>query len=424
MSMDVKRIRELIESGYIKVHNPDKGFTVRDLCEGYTGNDDGYTMDKVFGFGGKLNIRPSYQRNSVYNDEKRDAVIRTVLDSCPLNVIYFVDKEDGSFEILDGQQRCLALCNYLAGNYSVESEKFPKSAPQQDFPNLQMNLTDLANQILDYELDIYVCRGTPSEKLKWFHVINTSGEPLNEQELRNSSYTGKWLASAKGYFSSSKGRGVALADTNPNNNKQEPLLTGAWNRQQYLETAIKWAGEQKQLSIEEYMLNYRGYEDASELWQTFSKIVEWVRGKFITYNSALKSFDWGEIYYNYHKDNIGGDYAGNIITKSALEINDEIIRLTNDDELECTMKGIYQYIITGNGKYLSVRQFDEKTARKIYEKQNHHCPDCLKEGNTREYAFKEMHADHIKPWSKGGKTEEDNCQMLCALHNTTKGNKW
>ena len=191
MAMEVKKIRELIDKDIIKVHDKSKGFTVRDLCEGYTANDDGYTTDSIYGYNSKLNIRPSYQRNSVYNSQKRDAVIQTILDECPLNVMYWVDKEDGNFEMPDGQQRTLAICNFISGHYSVKSDKFPQSVPQQDFPNLQMNLTDLANKILDYELDIYVCKGTPSEKLKWFHVINTSGEPLNEQELRNSSYTGK-----------------------------------------------------------------------------------------------------------------------------------------------------------------------------------------------------------------------------------------
>ena len=420
MSMEVKRIRDLVKTGNVTVHDPDKGFTIRDLVEGYTNNDDGSTTDSVFGFNGKLNIRPSYQRNSVYSEEKRDAVIQTILDGCPLNTIYWVDKEDGTFEVLDGQQRILSICNYLAGNYAVKSERFPGSAPQQDFPNLQMNLTDIANEVLDYELDVYVCKGTPSEKLKWFHRINTSGEPLNEQELRNSSYTGKWLSDAKARFSSKAGRGVTLADTNPNNGKSEPLLSGSWNRQDYLQTALAWAANAEGTDIEGYMLKHRGDQDATELWQYFSQVIEWVRGKFVSYNSALKGMDWGPIYERYQK----GDFNSNIIAKSGTEINDEIVKLIADDEVTAKMKGIYQYIIDGDGKHLQIRQFDEKTARTVYERQKHHCPYCEQEGNMREYAFKEMHADHIQPWSKGGKTVESNCQMLCKHHNESKGSRW
>lgn len=416
MTMEVKRIRDVIG----------RPFTVRDLTDGYLANmDDGSTTDSIFGYGGRLNIRPSFQRNSVYNDQKRDAVIQTILNKCPLNTMYWVDKEDGTYECLDGQQRTLAICKYIAGEFSVFSPRFPGDLPQ-DFNNLSQNLQNIAEQILDYELDIYVCRGTPEEKMLWFHTINTAGEPLNEQELRNSSYTGPWLTDAKSRFSVATGRGVKLADTNPDNDRDEPLLNGSWNRQEYLETALRWAGNafckdaKDGKYIEKYMLDHQNNADASELWQYFSTVLEWVRSKFTAYNAALKGMDWGAIYEAYKN----GDLDNNIISKSAIEINEAIAELVADDEVTAKMKGIYQYVIFGKPKYLSLRQFEEKTARKIYEKQHHQCPYCLQEGNRKEYAFKEMHADHIMPWSKGGKTVEENCQMLCSVHNESKGSKW
>ncbi|MBQ2626634.1 MAG: DUF262 domain-containing protein [Eubacterium sp.] len=428
MSMTVQKISDLVLIRKISVKDPSKGFTIRDLVEGYMkDSDDGTTTDSVFGYGGKLNIRPSYQRNSVYNEKKRNAVIETILDECPLNTIYWVDKEDGTYEVLDGQQRILSICKYLAGEFAVSADCFPTDLPQ-DFPNLQTNMTDIAERVLDYQLDIYVCKGSPSEKLRWFRRINTSGEPLNDQELRNSSYTGAWLSDAKARFSSENGRGVRLTDINPNNNKPEPLLNGSWNRQEYLETALEWAAKHEGFvdkkdgptAIEQYMLKHRGDADASALWQYFSQVLEWVRSKFVSYNKALKGMDWGAIYEAFQK----GDYNSNIIAKSAIEINDKIIELTNDDEVTAPIKGIYQYIIYGDGRYLSIRQFDEKVARAVYEQQHHHCVYCLQEGNQKEYAFKDMHADHIQPWSKGGKTVPENCQMLCRYHNETKGNRW
>lgn len=424
MTMQVKRINDLVRDGLIPVIDPAKGFTIRDLVDGYMkDSDDGTSTDSVYGYGGRLNIRPSYQRNSVYNEKKRDAVIETIIDECPLNTIYFVDREDGTYEVLDGQQRILSICKFYSGEFAVSSDSFPTKIPQ-DFPNLWTNMNDIAERFLDYTLDIYVCKGTPSEKLRWFKRINTSGEPLNAQELRNSSYTGAWLADAKALFSSANGRGVRLADYNPDNNNQEPLLNGSWNRQEYLETALQWAAQHEGLegsdAIEQYMLAHRGDSDASALWQYFSQVLEWVRGKFATYNKALKGMNWGLIFENYQK----GVYSGNLIELGKAEINEKIVELMADDEVTCSMKGIYMYIITGDGKYLSIRQFDEKTARSVYEKQHHMCPYCQQEGNMKEYAFKQMHADHIKPWSKGGKTVEDNCQMLCEYHNETKGSRW
>ncbi len=422
--MQVKRIRDLIKEGQIPVIDAEKGFTICDLTAGYLrDSDDGFTTDSVYGFDGRLNIRPSYQRNSVYSQDKRDAVMMTVLEECPLNTIYFVDKEDGTYEVLDGQQRILSICKYVAGEFAVASDVFPTDLPQ-DFYNLQANMRDIAQKILDYELEVYVCRGTPSEKLRWFHRINICGEPLNEQELRNSSYTGKWLSDAKARFSSKGGRGVRLADENPNNGASEPLLNGSWNRQEYLETALLWAarheGHEGKGAIEQYMLDHFADSDASGLWQYFSTVIEWVRGKFTDYNKALKGIDWGLVYERYQN----GDLSGNIISKGANEISDRIKELIEDDEVTAKMKGIYLYIIYGEEKYLQIRQFDEKTAKIVYEKQNHQCPYCLKNGITKQYAFKEMQADHIMPWSKGGKTVEANCQMLCNYHNSSKGNAW
>lgn len=424
--MKVKRISDMVKSGEMQVFDIQKGFTIRDLVDGYLkDSDDGCTTDSVYGYGDKLNIRPSYQRNSVYTSTKRDAVIQTILEECPLNVMYWVDKEDGTYEVLDGQQRILSICKYIAGEFAVGSSIFPGTDLPQDFHNLKVNFSDIADKILDYQPDIYICNGTPSEKLKWFHRINTCGEPLNNQELRNSSYTGAWLSDAKARFASINGRGVKLADINPNNNKPEPLLNGNWNRQEYLEIAISWAAFKEKYTgdsaIEQYMLKHQGDADASELWQYFSQVLEWVRSKFITYDKALRGMPWGPIYETFHNTN---EYASNIISKTPTEINDAIVALTSDNEITAGRSGIYKYIIDGNGANLQIRQFDEVTARIVYEKQKHKCPYCLQEGNSKEYAFKEMHADHIMPWSKGGKTLENNCQMLCRRHNLEKGNRW
>lgn len=57
------------------------------------------------------------------------------------------------------------------------------------------------NQILDYELTVYICEGTEEEKLEWFKIINIARETLTPQELLNATYTGTWLADAKNYFS-------------------------------------------------------------------------------------------------------------------------------------------------------------------------------------------------------------------------------
>jgi uncharacterized protein with ParB-like and HNH nuclease domain len=159
---------------------------VKDLVEGYVDNRE----EGVFGYGGKLNIRPKYQREFVYKDQQRDAVIETVLNNFPLNVMYWVRNGD-EYEVMDGQQRTISLCQYCADEFSINARAWH-------------NLTDDEQEkILRYKLMVYFCEGTDSEKLSWFRIINIAGEKLTEQELRNSVYTGTWLTDAKRHFSKS-----------------------------------------------------------------------------------------------------------------------------------------------------------------------------------------------------------------------------
>src|ERR1035437_7039186 len=189
--------------------------TVREVSEGYINDEE----EGVVGYGGKLNIRPKYQREFVYKDKQRDAVIETVIKKFPLNVMYWVKNEDGTYEVMDGQQRTISICEYIAGNFSIN---------HLYFHNLQ---TDEREQILDYNLMVYFCEGTDKEKLDWFKTINIAGEKLYDQALRNAIYTGTWLTDAKRHFSKTNCAAHGLASD---------YLKGSAIRQDYLETAIGW----------------------------------------------------------------------------------------------------------------------------------------------------------------------------------------
>ena len=189
--------------------------SVHDVFNGYQNNDE----NGVVGYGGNLNIRPPYQREFVYDDKKRNAVIETVFKGFPLNVMYWSKNADGTFELLDGQQRTLSLCAYANADYSFNSKYFH-------------NLTETEkNQILDYPLMIYVCTGNDKERLDWFKTINIAGEKLTDQELRNANYTGSWLTDAKRYFSKTNCVAYNLASK---------YMNGAPIRQDYLETVLRW----------------------------------------------------------------------------------------------------------------------------------------------------------------------------------------
>ena len=356
-----------------------KEITIQELSDGFEDNNE----DGVVGFGGKLDIRPSYQREFIYKDKQRDAVINTITKNFPLNVMYWAVREDGTFEVIDGQQRTISICQYIDGDFAFQNRYFH---------NLK---ADEKEKILNYTLMVYVCSGTESEKLEWFKTINIAGEKLTEQELRNAVYTGSWVSDAKRYFS--KSGCVAY-------NIGSDYLNGSPIRQEFLETAIDWISEGK---IENYMATHQHDPNATALWLYFQSVITWVNATFtVKRKKFMKGIQWG-LFYNKYKDVVFDTKA----------IEEETARLIADDEVE-KKSGIYAYILTKDERYLGIRTFSDSVKQKVYENQKGICPIC-----KNHFDISEMEGDHITPWVEGGKTIEENCQMLCKDDNRRKASK-
>ncbi len=353
---------------------------VKEVFNGYADSAE----NGVIGYGGKLNIRPAFQREFIYKDKKRDEVIRTITKGFPLNVMYWVHSDDGGYELLDGQQRTISICQYVNGDYSID---------HLTFDNLTRSEQD---QILNYPLMIYICEGTDKEKLDWFKIINIAGEQLTTQELRNAIYTGEWLTEAKKYFSKTLCPAHQIASE---------YLTGSCLRQDYLETALKWISARDGIEIEDYMSIHQHDTNCNELWLYFQSVINWIKVIFPHYRKEMKGLDWGIFYNKYSKNN----YDPKLLESRTLELID-------DDDV--SNRGIYEYLLSGDERHLNVRAFSDKMARAAYERQKGICPKCGKH-----FEISEMQADHITPWSKGGHTTQDNCQMLCADCNRRKSNK-
>ena len=353
--------------------------TVEELSKNYEDNLE----NGVKGYNNKLDIRPAYQREFIYKDAQRDAVIDTIIDQFPLNVMYWAVRDDGNFEIIDGQQRTISICQYVTGIFSYNSKYFH---------NLK---DDEQKKILDYELMIYLCSGTDSEKLKWFETINIAGEKLTSQELRNAVYSGSWVSDAKRYFSK---RGCPAYDIS------NDYIAGSPIRQEYLETAIKWISKG---NINEYMAKHQHEQNANILWNYFLAVINWIETTFkVKRKPFMKTVDWGSLYDEYKKQQINTD---------DIEKDSQILFL--DDDVT-NKSGIYPYLLKNDEKYLSIRAFTNNMKQKIYERQKGKCVICKKQ-----FELSGMEADHIKPWKDGGKTVEDNCQMLCKEDNRKKSGK-
>ena len=356
---------------------------VKDLVNGF--NDNG--ENGVYGFGGQLNIRPKYQREFIYDIPQQQAVIDTILKGYPLNVMYWVKNSNGTFELLDGQQRTMSICNFYACKTSILLNE--RTYNFDTFTKYK----DLYEKFMNYQLTIYICEGEDTERLEWFRTINISGEKLTEQELLNATYCGSFVENAKFFFSREKGRINGL-------NKKFCLMNGKINRQDFLEIGLEWIAFGKKCNISEYMAQHQNDENADELYNYVENIFLWVASIFPKYRKEMKGLNWGVLYDTYKSIHYDVD-----------EMEKEVNRLMSDDDVT-NKKGIFEYLLSNKSadkeRLLSIRAFTDTQKRTAYEKQKGICPIC-----GEEYAIEDMQGDHILEWSKGGKTTMDNLQMVC-----------
>lgn len=365
--------------------------TVGDIARGYINNEE----QGVRGYGGQLDIRPPYQREFIYNENEQQAVISTVLKGYPLNVMYWVRRSEDAecpYEVMDGQQRTLSLCEYVDGKFAY------------DFKNFFNQPADIQKLILDYPLTIYLCEGEPSEKLEWFKTINIAGKPLNEQEINNAVYAGPFVTDAKRHFSKSNCGAYRLG---------KDLVNGTPIRQEFLKKALEWMSEHetregKPQYVVGYMAEHQHDPNANNLWTYFQNVLNWTITNFDLkkFKKIMKGLNWALYYDKYHST-----------TLDTADLASRISKLILDSDVQKQV-GIIPYVLTGDERHLDLRGFPEDIKLAVWEKQHHICPSCQKE-----FDYEFMEGDHITPWREGGRTVIENCQMLCRECNRRKGGR-
>ncbi|NLO32243.1 MAG: DUF262 domain-containing protein [Candidatus Hydrogenedentes bacterium] len=379
--------------------------TVAAICEGFVYNQ--LEGKGLFGLGGRLTIQPEYQRNYIYADgggKKEQAVIRSLLKGYPLGLIYFNTVAPDRFEVLDGQQRITSIGRFVTNKFAIMDAGNP-----QYFDSLP---ADQQARIMGSKLLIYECEGTESEIKQWFETINIAGVPLNAQELLNAIYSGPFVTRAKAEFSNSQ---------NANIQKWSAYIKGSATRQEFLERALEWVSRG---DIGGYMSAHRNDDNINELKAYFNSVIDWVSAVFIDVLPEMKGLEWGRLYEAYH----GNSY-------DPKKMSQEVKELAADPNVT-NRKGIFEYLLGGSTdkKLLAVRVFDKRVIQDVYARQTaeaqargmSNCPLCAV-GDTankhRIYLLKDMDADHVTAWSKGGESTAENCQMLCVTHNRAKGNR-
>lgn len=378
--------------------------TVKDICDGFVYNE--LEGKGLFGLSGKLTIQPEYQRNYIYADGKRDvAVIESILKGYPLGLIYFNKVSNDNFEVLDGQQRITSFGRFVTNKFAIKDE----NGMEQYFSGIAK---DKQEKILNTKLLIYECEGTETEIKEWFRTINIAGVPLNNQELLNAVYSGPFVTLGKEEFSNSQ---------NANIQKWSAYVSGSANRQDFLERALEWVSKE---NVGDYMSRHRFDDNINELKNYFNSVIDWVSAVFTDVETEMRGLEWGRLYETYKKQ-----------PYNPQKISEQVRELYADPYVK-NRRGVFEFILGGSTatQLLDVRVFDEATKKSVYAKQTSeaeekgisNCSLCAighDSNKTKIWSLKDMDADHVTAWSKGGATDIKNCEMLCKTHNRAKGNR-
>lgn len=377
--------------------------TIKELCNGFVYNE--LEGKGLFGLSGKLTIQPEYQRNYIYADGKKDvAVIESILKGYPLGLIYFNQTDEDRYEVLDGQQRITSIGRFLTKKFAIMEDGKPLY-----FDSLPIEQQE---KILNTKMLIYICNGTEKEIKEWFKTINIAGIPLNEQELLNAVFSGEFVTLAKAEFSNSQNAQIQ---------KWSAYINGSALRQDFLAKALEWVSKG---NVSNYMSQHRHDSNINELRTYFNTVIDWISTIFIDVEKEMRGLEWGRLYETYKNT-----------AYNPQNISEKVKELYADPYVK-NLKGIFEYIL-GNSvetKLLDVRVFDEATKKMVYKQQTErakeknvsNCPLCAVSNNANKnkiWTIKEMEADHVTAWSKGGSTSLNNCEMLCMTHNRSKGNK-
>ena len=333
----------------------------------------------------------------------------------PLNSMYWAINPDGTYEVIDGQQRIISICQFLTNNDGFGNPiaiDF-NGKHTQTFEGLS---PEKKEQILNYKLQVYVCDGTDDEKLDWFHTINIAGKQMTNQELLNANYTGTWLTSAKEFFSKKSNNAAINISYYDNDDKKTLLNLSAdkvlgdmgsigdkANRQLLLELALLWridADSAEYPQIKDYMGKHRSDKNADELITYFKNVIRWVKETFVNYRTDMKGIDWGILYNKYHHQNFNSAE----IEKKLKYLYD----LYDVDPDGLKKKGFYEYCLSGDRTLIWHRAFSDHQQKQAYENQGKKCARCHKP-----FALKDLQGHHKIAFADGGETTIENCVMLC-----------
>lgn len=339
------------------------------------------------------------QREIIYSTEKQELVIDSIVKDYPLPAFYLWKNEDGKLEVLDGKQRIHAITRFYENDLEYSGLLW-KEWNTKD-PELQ-------EKINNTKLCIIVSSGTEEKKREIFNRINTLGVPLSDFEVLNGLYAGQYLRGLSKYVEQDASAKKILGEPKRGKSKIKLLdfictLRGMKDKKEYVKL------HQEEPFVGDQMLVSKHVKFVASIFDDFSSLPMLLR---FAVKYAKDVTIWKE-----HKDEI------NRRIKKFKKSQEYKLIDNKEKEIEDIIQTVVQGISVDPKRLFTQDQKDELVQLSLADPLKHdgekiRCEDC-----KQLFYADELTVDHIKPWSKGGRTELSNAQLLCRACNSKQGNK-
>ena len=339
------------------------------------------------------------QREIIYSDEKQRLVIDSIVKDYPLPAFYLWKNDDGKLEVLDGKQRIHAITRFYENDLEYDGLLW-KEWNTKD-PELQERINNTA-------LSIIISEGTEEKKREIFNRINTLGVPLSEFEVLNGLYAGQYLRGLSKYVEQDSAAKKILGEPKRGKSKIKLLdficsLRGVKDKKEYVKL------HQDEPFVGDQTLVSKHVKFVASIFDDFNSLPMLLR---FAVRYAKDVTIWKE-----NKDEI------NRRIKKFKKSQDYKLIDNKEQEIEDIIQTVVQGISVDPKRLFTQDQKDELVQLSMADPSKHdgekiRCEDC-----KQLFFADELTVDHVKPWSKGGRTELSNAQLLCRACNSKQGNR-
>ena len=399
----------------------------------------------------KLILQPDYQRKYVMKPQVASRLIESILLDIPLPIVYFAEEEDGSWSVIDGQQRLTSIISFVQGKNLYDDKPFKLTSLNVMTELNRKSFSDLSNEqqekILNTAIRSFVIKKESNDDIKFeiFERLNTGSTPLNEDEIRNTVYRGKYMNLLKEL------EGNELFDkiVNKPNFKNRMLYKGMILRffAFYEKTYLNYKPSMKQF-CNKHIKRFRNMDDEqiSEYRQIFKDTISSIYSVFgenafrrMMKEEGTNNYIWAKTRINMALYDIQmysfSRYDKEQLIRHADEIRDRMYDLMiNNPDFINAIEFKTSNTDMVNRRFRMWLDIMEDIMKQDIETDNPRCfPDSIKSQlynedptcklcGQRILNYDDAHVDHIIPYSKGGLTVLENAQIAHRYCNQHKSN--